>query len=94
MNVFIKKGLNHSAPEVRGACIKALSYLTEYLATDIVQYHEIILPAIANSLNDLNIKVAEKAMIAIDLFCNNMEEELVNYLPILVPKLVQVPFIQ
>lgn len=36
MNVFIKKGLNHPAPEVRGACIKALSYLTEYLSSDII----------------------------------------------------------
>lgn len=35
MNVLIPKGLNHQAPEVRGAAINALCFFSEHLIPDI-----------------------------------------------------------
>lgn len=38
---------------------------------------------------DLNIKVIEKALIAIDIFLDGMmQEDIVQYLPVVVPKLI------
>lgn len=88
MNVLIPKGLNHPAPEVRGAAIKALSYFSEYLIPDIVNYHAQVIPSMLAYINDLSTIVAEKALIAIDVFFENMEEdEIKQYLPTVVPKL-------
>lgn len=75
MNDFMVKGLNHPASEVRGAAIKALTYFAEYLPMDVSKYHATIVPAIMGSFNDLNSKVAEKAIIAVDIFCDNLEPE-------------------
>lgn len=75
MNDFMAKGLAHSASEVRGAAIKALTYFAEYLPIDVCKYHATILPAIMSSFDDLNVKVAEKAVIAVDIFCENLEPE-------------------
>jgi len=41
--------------------------------------------------DDMSSKVAEKALIAVDVFFDNMEEdEIKSYLPVVVPKLSQV----
>ena len=72
MNVLIPKGLNHQAPEVRGAAISALSYFSEYLIPDIVEYHATIIPEMMKHINDMSNKVAEKALIAVDVFFDNM----------------------
>lgn len=75
MNDFMVKGLTHGASEVRGAAIKALTYFAEYLPVDVCKYHSTIVPAIMGSFEDLNSKVAEKAIIAIDIFCDNLDPE-------------------
>lgn len=91
MNVLIPKGLSHSSPEVRGAAINALGYFSEFLIPDIVEYHATIIPSMIGHIDDMSSKVAEKALIAIDVFFDNMEEdEIKEYLPIVIPKLSQV----
>lgn len=91
MNVLIPKGLNHSAPEVRGAAINALSYFSEYLIPDIVDYHSQIIPSMMAYVGDLSTKVAEKALIAVDVFFENMEEDdIKHYLPTVIPRLSEV----
>lgn len=91
MNVLIPRGLAHPAPEVRGAAINALSYFSEYLIPDIVHYHSTIIPEMMKHIGDMSSKVAEKALIAIDVFFDNMEEEEINiYLPVVIPTLSQV----
>lgn len=62
MNVLIPKGLAHSAPEVKGAAMKAIGYLAEYCQEDMVSYHNVILPAVLNAFNDSSLKVVEKAV--------------------------------
>ena len=91
MNVLIPKGLEHESPEVRGAAINALCYFSEHLIPDIFEFHSVIIPAMMKYIGDLSIKVAEKALIAIDVFLDGMEMDyIVQYLPIIVPKLTEV----
>ena len=58
MNVLIPKGLQHEAPEVRGAAINALCFFSEHLVPDIFEYHGIIIPAMVKYTNDLSVKVS------------------------------------
>jgi len=90
MDVFMAKGLASDAVEVRGAAIKALSYMAEYLMPDIVLYHKVIIPALVSNFANMSTKVSEKAMIAIDIFCENMEKEIIQYLPDLIPQFLNV----
>jgi hypothetical protein len=81
MSEYIPLGLNHQSPEVRGAAIKCLCFLTEYLSEEMVEYHKQIIPAMLNYFNDLSLKVAEKAVFAIDRFCEAMDaEDIIPYL--------------
>lgn len=57
MNDFIPKGLSSANPDVKGACIKAIAYLTDYLGGTIIDYHHIIVPEIVKSFGDLNLKI-------------------------------------
>lgn len=74
MNVLIPKGLSHQAPEVKGAAINCLAYFSEYLIPEIVEYHGTVIPSMMSYFADLSPKVAEKALIATDVFFDNMEE--------------------
>ena len=75
MNVLIPKGLSHQAPEVRGAAINTLSYFSEFLIPDIVSYHATVIPSMMSYISDMSSKVAEKALIATDVFFDNMDED-------------------
>ena len=91
MNVLIPKGLSHQAPEVRGAAIAAISYFSEFLVPEIVEFHATVIPLMMNSFSDMSTKVAEKALIATDVFFDNMDEDdIKSYLPIVIPKLTEV----
>jgi hypothetical protein len=43
------------------------------LIPDIVEYHSTIIPSMLNHIDDMSSKVAEKALIAVDVFFDNME---------------------
>jgi vesicle coat complex subunit len=89
MNVLIPKGLAHPAPEVRGAAINALCYFSEHLIPDIFDYHAVIIPAMMKYIGDLSPKVVSKALIAIDVFFDGMEQEdILQYLPVVIPRLI------
>lgn len=91
MNVFIPKGLAHESAEVREAAIHALGYFSEFLVPEIVNFHATVIPAMMKSFSDLSPKVTEKALIATDIFFDNMEEEDINsYLPVVIPELIKV----
>ena len=75
MNVLIPKGLSHQAPEVKGAAINCLTYFSEYLIPEIVEFHATVIPSMMSYFADLSPKVAEKALIATDVFFDNMDEE-------------------
>ena len=81
MNQLIPLGLNNMAAEVRGAAINALCYFSEHLVPDIFDYHGVIIPALVKQVRDVSHKVGGKALVAIDVFFDGMEKEvIVNYL--------------
>jgi len=58
------------------------------LIPEIVDYHATVIPAMMNYFSDMSTKVAEKALIATDVFFDNMDEnDIKSYLPIVIPKL-------
>lgn len=91
MNVLIPRGLAHNAPEVRGAAINALCYFSEHLIPDIFDHHAVIIPAMLGHTADLSTKVVGKALIAIDVFFDGMEQDdIIQYLPAAIPRLIEV----
>lgn len=91
MNVLIPRGLVHTAPEVKGAAINALCYFSEHLVPDIFDYHAVIIPALLGHIGDLSTKVASKALIALDVFFDGMEQEnIIQYLPTAIPRFIEV----
>jgi hypothetical protein len=91
MNVLIPKGLAHSAPEVRGAAINALCYFSEHLIPDIFEYHSVVIPSLMKYIGDLSPKVVSKALIAIDVFFDGMDQEdILLYLDVVIPRLNEV----
>jgi len=51
---------------------------------EISSYHGLIIPAMIQSFNDVSIKVAEKSLFTLDIFCDVMQEDIVPYLQIIV----------
>jgi hypothetical protein len=76
---------------VRGSAINTLCYFAEHLIPEIIEYHGTIIPSMTNYIGDLSTKVAEQAIVALDIFFDNMEgDEIVGYLSIVVAKLSEV----
>lgn len=84
---FIQLGLSQASSKVRGAAIVALGYLAEFLVPEIVDYHEMIIPILLKGFNEEDVKVAEKSVFSMDLFCENMEREILPYLSVIMPAL-------
>jgi len=82
---FIALGISQNSSKVRGAAITALGYLSEFLVPDIVDYHAIIIPILLKAFNEEDLKVAEKAVFSMDIFCENMEKEIIPYLTTIMP---------
>lgn len=91
MNVLIPKGLEHPAPEIRGAAINALCYFSEHLIPDIFEYHSVVIPSLMKYIGDLSPKVVSKALIAIDVFFDGMDQtDILLYLDVVIPRLNEV----
>lgn len=90
MNKLIPTGLKDERVEVRGATIKCLSYFSEWLCPEILNYDSIVLPEMIKGLSSPQHKIYEKALLTIDIFAENMEEEKITpYMATLLPSLVQ-----
>jgi hypothetical protein len=90
MNSIIPRGLGDARVEVRGGAIKALTYFSEFLCPEILNYDAVVIPQMVLNLGEVDSRVREKGLIAIDIFAENMEEEAISkYLPTLVPTLIQ-----
>lgn len=87
MKQVMPLGLSHSSPKVRGAAIAALAYLSEHLIPEIIDYHSDIIPFLLGALDDVDKKVVEKALFAINIFCENMEGLIEVYLDKVMPAL-------
>lgn len=74
---------------VKQAAGLTTGYCAMYLLPQITDYHAQILPALLHALDRYTGKVKQKALYAIDTFCENCEHEVLEYLELLVPKLAQ-----
>eukprot|EP01016_Furgasonia_blochmanni_P051553 TRINITY_DN812_c0_g1_i25.p1 TRINITY_DN812_c0_g1~~TRINITY_DN812_c0_g1_i25.p1 ORF type:complete len:697 (+),score=266.54 TRINITY_DN812_c0_g1_i25:139-2229(+) len=88
LNTYINKGLASPTSRVRAAAVTAVSYLSEFLMPDILLFHKIIIPALLANFRDLDTELSQRAIFAVDLFCDNLDEQVVEYLPLLVPQLL------
>ena len=75
--------------EVKSAAGLTTGYCAQYLLPQITDYHAQILPALLHALDQYTGRVKQKALYAIDTFCENCETEVLEYLDLLVPKLAQ-----
>ena len=76
---------------MRGAAINALCYFSELLIPDIFDYHAVVIPSLMKYIGDLSPKVVSKALIAIDVFFDGMDQDdILQYLEVVIPKLNEV----
>lgn len=73
---------------VREGAGLSLGYCSDHLKPDILELHEIILPRLIDLVDQAVTKVKQKVLYAIDIFCENFDEEIEKYLPSLVEKLI------
>lgn len=75
MNTFLPLGLNSPDPYVKSCVVRTVTYFTEFLIPDIVYYHKLILPTILTFIEGSHPGLAEKAMVALEVLLENMDEE-------------------
>jgi hypothetical protein len=74
---------------VRGAAIKTITYFSEFLCPEFLSYDSVVIPYLVRNLGEVDTRVREKGLMAIDIFAENMEEDTIpKYLSTLVPALV------
>lgn len=87
VNILLQ-GLQDPDVAVREGAGLSMGYCAEHLKPDILDLHSIILPQLFNLLDFNNIKVKQKALYAIDIFCEYFDDDIEQYLPTLVNKLM------
>ncbi|CAG9311379.1 unnamed protein product [Blepharisma stoltei] len=75
---------------VREGAGLSLGYCSEHLKPDILELHEVILPRLIEIVDQPVTKVKQKVLYAIDIFCENFDEDVEKYLAGLVPKLISI----
>jgi importin-4 len=73
---------------VREGAGLAIGYCSEHLKPDILDLHSIILPQLIGILDFSNTRVKQKGLYAIDIFCEYFDDDIEQYLPSLVSKLI------
>lgn len=95
----ICQGIAHPAPVVRNAALFALGQFSEYLQPDISQYSSELLPLLFEYLGQMcaHIKQEKKEppsvsrmFYALEMFCENLNERILPYLPTLMEKLFEI----
>lgn len=85
---YIQPALASHISEIRAAGIYAICYFVENLLPDIISYHKLIIPALLKHVDDVDKRVAQRALFTIELCCTNMEEEVIQYIDVLVPAVI------
>eukprot|EP00798_Chlamydomonas_sp_ICE-L_P021936 gene21936-28982_t len=75
---MVLQGLQQS---VRGAAAFAMGQFSEFLQPDIVEHYQTVLPAVFTLMHDNTPGVQERACYALDAFVENLEEEILPYMP-------------
>lgn len=89
MKEQIAFGLNHENVQVKNAAIKAISYFSEFLLPNILEYTNVVIPSLVKAMDSSDIDLVEHSVFVLDVFTEYLEENQVkDYLPVLVPKIV------
>jgi len=67
----------------------AISFFSQYIHPEIFDYHADIIPLLLNYIHDLEELIVFKALFALNIFAENMEEKISDYVEIIVPKLIK-----
>lgn len=95
----ICQGITDTAPVVRNAALFALGQFSEYLQPDISQYSSELLPVLFEYLGQVCILIRQekkeppsidRMFYALEMFCENLNESLLPYLPNLMEKLFEI----
>ncbi|XP_015437006.1 PREDICTED: importin-4 [Dufourea novaeangliae] len=93
------QGITDSVPVVRNAALFALGQFSEHLQPDISKYSSVLLPVLFEYLGQIcaHIKQEKKAppsvdrmFYALEMFCENLNESLLPYLPTLMERLFEI----
>lgn len=87
VNVLLQ-ALQDPDVNVREGAGLSIGYCAEHLKPEILDLHSIILPQLISLLDFSNTRVKQKALYAIDIFCEYFDEDIEAYLPALVNKLL------
>lgn len=81
----------HSSSAVRSAAAVAITQFSDFLQPDILSYHEMILPCVFSMLLNPNeiLSVKKRVVVAIEVFCEHMGDDLLPYVQQLMEMLVR-----
>ena len=68
------------APQVREAAGLSLAYMSDHLRPEILDYHAQVIPSLMAMLNETLSNTKQKAIYALDLFCEGFEDNIGAYL--------------
>lgn len=89
MKEEIAYGINHESPQVKNAAIRTVSYFSEFLLPDILEYTATVIPALVCAMDSDDIDLVEHAIFVTDVFTEYLEEDQIKeFLPVLVPKVL------
>ena len=89
MKEIVPFGIHHPDIKVKNFALRAVSFFSEFLLPDILEYASVVIPALINALESDDIDLAEHTIFVLDVFTEYLEEDQIkDYLPILVPKVI------
>lgn len=69
-----------TAPQVREAAGLSLAYMSDHLRPEILDYHAQVIPSLMAMLGEVHTNTKQKAIYALDLFCEGFEDNIGAYL--------------
>lgn len=95
-SLYIYQGIKDPVPIVRNPALFALGQFSEHLQPDISQYSSELLPVLFEYLGQVCTQIerekrahpsTDRVFYALEMFCENLNESLIPYLPTLMEKL-------
>jgi len=90
MKTYIQKGLESQHIGIKSAVFSTLNHFAEFLSPDVLGYHGMILPPMIQSLSTVDQKTLISNVICLEIFCDEMDEDILTYIPDLIPKLIEI----
>ena len=81
-------GFQDPAPQVREAAGLSLAYMSDHLRPEILDFHAQVIPSLMAMLGEVHSNTKQKAIYALDLFCEGFEENISTYLEAMLNGLV------